>query len=105
MHVYVFNADGTLQQANPDAGDARRSDSDGKGIWFRRSGHIVGKWVELSADRDSHRYIGRGELTFDLRLDRNRLAGTSTFRGFDASGASTGEPIAVPFDGTRVTYP
>jgi hypothetical protein len=27
-HMYVFNADGTMQQANPDAGDPRTSDSD-----------------------------------------------------------------------------
>lgn len=33
-HMYVFNADGTLQQASPDAGDANSSDSDGKGIWI-----------------------------------------------------------------------
>ena len=32
-HMYVFNGDGTMQQANPDAGDSHGSDSDGKGIW------------------------------------------------------------------------
>ena len=32
QHMYVFNADGTMQQANPDAGDPTTSDSDGKGI-------------------------------------------------------------------------
>lgn len=31
LHLYVFNADHTMQQANPDAGNARTSDSDGKG--------------------------------------------------------------------------
>ena len=34
VHMYVFNADGTMQQANPDAGDAKTSDSDGKGVWI-----------------------------------------------------------------------
>jgi hypothetical protein len=29
-HMFVFNADGTMQQAYPDAGDPRSSDSDGK---------------------------------------------------------------------------
>ena len=33
-HRYVCNADGTMQQANPDAGNPRTSDSDGKGIWI-----------------------------------------------------------------------
>lgn len=44
MHMYVFNADGTMQQANPDAGDAHGSDSDGKGIWTAAEGtHVRGK--------------------------------------------------------------
>ena len=32
--MYVFNADETMQQANPDAGDPHGSDSDGKGDWI-----------------------------------------------------------------------
>ena len=31
-HKYVFNDDGTMQQANPNASDPRASDSDGKEI-------------------------------------------------------------------------
>src|SRR5947209_2207242 len=46
-HMYVFNADGTMQQANPDAGDSRTSDSDGKGAWRARGNSIEGKWVEV----------------------------------------------------------
>jgi hypothetical protein len=44
-HMYVFNADGTMQQANPDAGDANTSDSDGKGVWIADGQKIRGKWV------------------------------------------------------------
>jgi hypothetical protein len=47
FHMYVFNADGTMQQANPDAGDPNASDSDGKGIWVRDGDGIKGKWVRL----------------------------------------------------------
>lgn len=32
QHMYVFNADGAMQQANPDAGDA--TTRDGKGTWI-----------------------------------------------------------------------
>ena len=32
LHLYVFNADYTMQQANPDAGNPRTSDSDGIAI-------------------------------------------------------------------------
>lgn len=105
MHMYVFGADGTVHQANPDAGNPRTSDSDGKGIWFHNGSKIVGKWVELSADRSTHQYIGRGELTFSLKLVGDRLTGISTFRSFDADGKANGGPFKVPFDGTRITYP
>ena len=44
-HMYVFNGDGTMQQANPDAGDPHGSDSDGKGIWVTDGERIKGKWV------------------------------------------------------------
>lgn len=105
MHMYVFGADGTVQQANPDAGNPRTSDSDGKGVWKRRGQTIVGKWVELSADRATHQYIGRGELSFTLGLKGDRLTGSSVFRSFDADGKQNGGPIEVPFDGTRITLP
>jgi len=32
-HLFVFHSDGTMQQANPDAGDAHTSDSNGMGVW------------------------------------------------------------------------
>jgi hypothetical protein len=48
-HMYVFNADGTMQQANPDAGDKTTSDSDGKGVWIAEGQQIRGKWVEVAA--------------------------------------------------------
>jgi hypothetical protein len=43
FHMYVFNGDGTLQQANPDAGDPNSSDSDGKGIWMIDGDRTKGK--------------------------------------------------------------
>jgi hypothetical protein len=39
-HLYVFNSDGTMQQANPDAGDPHASDSDGKGVWVAKGERI-----------------------------------------------------------------
>ena len=105
MHMYVFGADGTVHQSNPDAGNAGTSDSDGKGIWIARDGKIVGKWVELSADRATHKYVGRGELSFELVLAGDDLMGSSSFVGFDASGKQTVGPLSVPFEGTRVQVP
>src|SRR5579872_7514210 len=61
VHMYVFNADGTMQQANPDAGDPKTSDSDGKGVWISDATGVRGKWVEVTADRATHKFAGRGE--------------------------------------------
>ena len=103
FHLYVFNADGTLQQANPDAGDARTSDSDGKGVWIVDGSKIKGKWVELTADRATHKYAGRLEITFELKVDGDAYNGTETVRVFDADDNLVGAPMASTLHGTRVT--
>ncbi|WP_296675869.1 hypothetical protein [Novosphingobium sp.] len=105
LHLYVFNADHTMQQANPDAGNPRESDSDGKGIWLRKGNRIVGKWVEIMADRTTHKLTGRGELTFELTVSGNRITGTGSFTQFDAAGLRKGDLIDAPFTGSRITVP
>lgn len=88
MQMYVFNADGTMQQANPDAGDAQASDSDGKGIWASDGRHVRGKWVEIMADRATHRFTGRGEYSFEISVSGNTFGGTAAMNLFDANGRS-----------------
>ncbi len=105
FHMYVFNADGTMQQANPDAGNARTSDSDGKGIWITRGDRIVGKWVEITADRGTRKFVGRLDLSFDLKVDGDQLTGNRSAQPFDADGKPAGEPFQGSFTGTRVTLP
>jgi hypothetical protein len=102
MHMYVFNSDGTMQQANPDAGDAHGSDSDGKGIWTGISTQIRGKWVEVMADRATHQFTGRGEYSFEIAVSGNRLRGNGTMQLFDANGVRGGK-IPTEFVGERVT--
>ncbi len=102
MHMYVFNADGTMQQANPDAGDAHGSDSDGKGIWVAEGTHIRGKWVEIMADRATHLFTGRGEYSFVISASGDRLSGEGKMALFSANGDSIGV-IPTTFDGNRVT--
>lgn len=105
-HLYVFNADGTMHQANPDAGNPRSSDSDGKGIWAVRGDHIEGKWVELSADRTTRQYAGRLELTMRITVHGDSLTATETVQLFDATGAPAPAPATPkPLIGTRVTLP
>ncbi len=101
FHMYVFNADGTMQQANPDAGDAHGSDSDGKGVWRTEGRHVRGKWVELMADRTSHRFTGRGEYSFEIAVNGDRLTGTGTMHLFAADGRADGS-IPTSFSGERV---
>jgi hypothetical protein len=100
--MYVFNADGTMQQANPDSGDAHGSDSDGKGIWVANGNRVRGKWVEVMADRDTHQFTGRGEYSFDLSVAGDRLSGSGTMQLFDPNNAAVGA-IPTTFTGQRVT--
>src|SRR5450756_1228181 len=67
-HMYVFNADRTMQQANPDAGDRHSSDSDGKGIWVPDGSRVRGKWMEVTADRATHDFSGRLEVSYDIQV-------------------------------------
>jgi len=103
VHMYVFNADGTLQQANPDAGDAKTSDSDGKGVWISEGDRVRGKWVEITAYRATHRFVGRNEFTFELRVDGDIFAGTETARFYGTGDRQIGGPLGSTLRGTRVT--
>jgi hypothetical protein len=103
-HMYVFNADGTMQQANPDAGDSHASDSDGKGIWVAAGDRIKGKWVEVVADRATHAFTGRLEISYEIKVDGDTWVGTETVHAYDANGAATSGPVSpAPLQGKRVT--
>jgi hypothetical protein len=105
-HMYVFNSDGTMQQANPDAGDPHHSDSDGKGIWVAVGDRIKGKWMEVIADRATHKFAGRSELSFEFKVNNDAFTGTITESGYDASGTMTEGPTTpTPLEGKRVTLP
>ncbi len=105
-HMYVFNADGTMQQANPDAGDPHGSDSDGKGIWVADRDRIRGKWVEVMADRDSHQFTGHAEISYDIKVNADTFSGTDTASSYDANGTRTDGPTSpTPLEGRRITLP
>jgi hypothetical protein len=105
-HMYVFNGDGTMQQANPDAGDPHASDSDGKGVWVTDGDRIKGKWVEVVADRASHKFTGRTEISYDVKVSADTFAGTITAISYDAAGTRTAGPTSPTLlEGKRVTLP
>jgi hypothetical protein len=104
-HMYVFNADGTMQQANPDAGDANTSDSDGKGVWVIDGDHIKGKFVEVTADRGTHQFVSRGEISYDIMVDDKSFTGTAIARFYDLNDRLMQSPISTTLAGKRVTLP
>jgi hypothetical protein len=105
-HMYVFNADGTMQQANPDAGDPHGSDSDGKGVWVEDGGRIKGKWVEVIADRTTHQFAGRLEISYDITVRGDSYTGSEIARSYDATGnLSTSPATPAQIEGRRVKLP
>jgi hypothetical protein len=105
-HMYVFNGDGTMQQANPDAGDPHGSDSDGKGIWVTDGARIQGKWVEVVADRATHQFAGRLEISYEITVSGDSYTGSETAQRYDAAGNLTASPdTPARFEGSRVKFP
>jgi hypothetical protein len=104
-HMFVFNADGTMQQANPDAGDENTSDSDGKGIWIRKDGKIFGKFVEITADRSTRKFVSRGEISYEIDVSGDKLTGTASAKFFDENDKLQHGPFPTPLDGKRVALP
>jgi len=104
-HMFVFSADGTMQQANPDAGDENTSDSDGKGIWARKDGKVIGKFVEFTADRTTHKLASRGEISYEIAVDGDTLSGTASANFYDENDKLLRGPFPTPLQGKRVTLP
>lgn len=104
-HMFVFNADGTMQQANPDSGNPDNSDSDGKGIWAEKDGKVIGKFVEVTADRKTHKFVSRGEISYEIELAGDAFTGTAAARFYDADDKLLRGPLPTPLEGTRVTLP
>jgi len=104
-HMFVFNADGTMQQANPDAGDANTSDSDGLGVWVRSGNKVKGKFVEVTADRTTHAFVSRGEISFEIKVDDTSFTGNAAARFYDENNHLIRGPLPTALQGTRVTLP
>jgi len=101
-HMFVFHSDGTIQQSNPDAGNANTSDSSGMGVWMPEAGRIKGKFVEVTADRTTRRFVSRGEISFLIKVNGDALSGTASAAFYDREGRRLREPLAVTLDGQRI---
>ena len=101
-HVIIFHADGTLVQSNPDAGDPRTSDGNGMGAWASEGDHVTGRFMELTADRSTHKFVSRGEIAFSVRVQADNILGSGSAHFFDSNGAPSGDPITFTLSGSRI---
>ncbi len=101
-HMFVFHPDGTMQQANPDAGDPNTSDSNGVGVWLPDGDRIKGKFVEVTADRMTRQFVSRGEISFLIKVTGDHFIGTASANFYNASGQLLRGPLAATMEGQRV---
>lgn len=101
-HMFVFHADGTMQQSNPDAGDPNTSDSNGMGVWVMDVARIKGKFVEVTADRSSRQFVSRGEISFLINVHGDTFTGTASAIFYDVHGRVVRGPLPATLEGRRV---
>jgi hypothetical protein len=102
LHVFAFHSDGIVEQSNPDAGDAGTSDSNLIGAWQRNGDGYTGTLVEVTADRTTHQFAARGEISFVLKVSGNAFTGTASAKFVDSAGRLLRGPIQVAMKGERI---
>jgi hypothetical protein len=101
-HMFMFHADGTMQQSNPDAGDPSTSDSSGMGAWVSDGEKVKGKFVEVTADRTTRHFVSRGEISFEVNVEKNAFRGSASAVFFDAEGKRFKAPLSATLEGERI---
>jgi ketosteroid isomerase-like protein len=101
-HLFIFHADGTVIQSNPESGDPGSSDSNLMGVWTSNGETVNAKLLETSADRTTHQFVSRTELVMSLKVEANELRGTGTASTLDAAGKLNGPAHSFSFDGDRI---
>lgn len=102
-HVFTFHADGTMLQANPDAGDAGTSDSIGMGTWLMDGDIVRAKFVENTAHRETHAFASRGEIALEMKIHDDMLIGYASATFYDAENKVIKGPTREKLKGTRVS--
>jgi hypothetical protein len=101
-HLLIFHADGTVHQSNPDAGDRNTSDSALMGAWTTTANGIKAKLVEVTADRTSHKFVSRVEISLRIQVSGDALTGTATAVYLDEEGKRIRDAIAATLRGQRI---
>lgn len=102
LHMFIFHADGTVQQSNPDAGDANSSDSNALGVWQPDGDGIKGKIVEITADRITHKFASQGDISFSIKVSGDEFIGNASASFYDEKGAHLRGPVLVSVEGKRL---
>jgi hypothetical protein len=102
LHMFVFHSDGTVEQSNPDAGDPDTSDSNLMGVWLADGDTFKGKVIEITADRTTHQFVSRGEISFALKVSGNVFSGTAHAVFYDVNGQHVRGPVQATLEGERV---
>ena len=101
-HMFAFHSDGTMQQSNPDGGNPNTSDSSGIGVWTRDGDVVRGRFVEVTADRGTHQFVSRGEISFRIQVHGDNFSGPATAEFADLAGKPLRSPIQATLAGQRI---
>jgi len=102
LHMFIFHADGTVLQSNPDAGDPNTSDSSAMGVWLPDADRIKGKIVETMADRTTRKFVSRGEISFSIKVDGDAFTGSASANFYDLEGKRLRGPVSATLQGQRI---
>jgi hypothetical protein len=72
------------------------------GVWRPDGAGVSGKLVEVAADRTTHQFVRRVEISFSLRVTGDAFSGTADARFYDAAGRPSGGHAQVSLEGERV---
>ena len=60
---------------------------------------------EITPDRTTHTFVGRGEIPFDIQVTGNTFTGTARARFYDPNGKLMKDFPATLIHGNRLTLP
>jgi len=78
------------------------SDSNLMGAWVADAGGFKGKVIEITADRTTHQFVSRGEISFALKVSGNAFSGTAHAVFYDVNGRQVRGPLQARLEGERV---
>lgn len=108
-HIATFHSDKTMEIHNPEAGDPHTSDSMGMGLWktIKNKGDqvVIGKFVELNADRITNKYVNKLVVTYKITINDNTFTGPAQATYYKPDETIQSGPFAVTLNGKKMLLP